>query len=274
MNLYHRKHISAEEIPNALRVAFWRFNETIGTSYSEANVKIGYFTLDNFVDVFRKFCEIDFPEWLREDYTNPSFYLDMQASAFVEGDKAGILINTSAPFSFFEWVHDLTHELAHIYAAQNEYSGRSFYNEHCCNTDLSVSEDVVYIGYAVWREFIAEYITAFTTPHEPHPSMEHYFLDIRRFDSEIRNCGKVSLRAMSMVLTAVFTCQDYMDAESKEEFLEILEEKKPLNLKEYGKLIDTIFDKVNDENVDPHIIDEDFMETLGSLVRYIISNRR
>lgn len=274
MNLYHKKHIDAEEIPLALGVALKQFNDAIGTSYSEESIKIAYCTFETFPSVYKKFCKSDFPSWLLEDYTNPAFYADVQAAAFVEGDKAGILINTSVSFSMDEWVHDLMHEIAHIFAAQNEYLGRSFYTECCDNEDISVYEDTMYIGYAVWREFIADYITAFTTPHEPRPGIEQYRLDIKRFDSVIQDYSRVSLKAVSLVLAAIFTCKDYMDAESLEEFREILEKKNLLNLNEYDKLIVAIFDKVNDETIEPHIINEDFIDTLGSLIRHIVSNRR
>ena len=270
---YQEKFISSEKIPDALKTAFHHFNNSIGTSYSEANVKIGYFTPEDFTTVFRKFCEKDFPSWLKEDYSRLSYFSDMQASAFIEGDKAGILINTFVPFTYTEWVHDLTHELAHIYAVQNEYLGRSFYDEHCSNKDIPVNEDVIYIGYAVWREFIADYITAFTTPHKPRPDLDVFMADIREFDSLTMSIDKDSFGAISLILVALFTCQEYMDAQDKEGFYKLLADRKPVDLDEYGKLIDHVFDKVNDEKTEPHIIDVDFIETFGSLVRQLIFGR-
>lgn len=266
--------VSADRIPDALKVAFRQFNEAIGTSYSEATVKIGYFTFDNFPTVFKNFCEHDFPSWLNENYTNPSYWSDMQASAYVEGNKAGILINTSIPFTFSEWTHDLTHELSHIYATQNEYLGRSFYNAHCRDEGVSIYEDTIYIGYAVWREFIAEFITAFASPHELLQSISVFMPDIREFDLLIRDVSKDGLRAVSLILSALFTCREYMYAQSKEEFFEMLTIRKPVSLEKYGKLISFIFDKVNDKKSEPHIIDVEFMDTLGSLVRFLISNGR
>lgn len=271
--VFQEEYLPIEKISVALRESFYRFNKYIGASFSEANVKVGYFTMDNFVEVFREFCKDDFPEWLREDYTNPSYCEDMQASAFVDGDKAGILINTSVPFSFFDWVRDLAHELAHIYAVQNEYEGRSFYDEHCDGGNIPVGEDVVYIGYAVWREFIADYIAAFTTPEVPRPSLDSCFLTIQEQNSIISGVGKRALRAVSMVLAAIFTCQDYMDAADKEEVWNILKAKKPVNLEEYGKLLSFIYNKVNNENIEPHVINEDFIGALGSLVLELVHNR-
>lgn len=55
-------------------MAFELLKKATGASYSDANVKIGYFTFDNFPIIYKEFCENDFASWLEEDYTNPSFY--------------------------------------------------------------------------------------------------------------------------------------------------------------------------------------------------------
>lgn len=48
--LFHQEpHIPSEEIAIALKVAFELFKKATEASYSEANVKIGYFTFDNYI---------------------------------------------------------------------------------------------------------------------------------------------------------------------------------------------------------------------------------
>lgn len=272
MDIYQKRYIDAEEIPLALEDAFERFNDAFETKYSLENVKIGFFTFQNFPSVFRKFCESDFPSWLFENYENPSFYSDAQAMALVEGSSAGILINVSVSFSYLEWVNTLIHELSHIYATQSEYGGRSFYRECCCDADLSAEEDMLYIGYSVWKEFIADYLTVFATA-QPLLTLYRYRGEIKRFDSMITNLKPTSLKAVSLVLVAVFTSKEHLTTESKEEFLDVLEKKTVLNMDEYRNLMKLILDHVRSVETEPQIINDSFIDELGSLVRKIVIDR-
>ena len=272
MEIYQKQYIGADEIPFALNEAFSLFNSTFDTNYSLSNVKVSFFTFQTFPKMFHDFCEADFPSWLAEDYTNPSFYRDTQAMALVEEDKAGILINISVAFSYWEWVKALLHELAHIYATQKEYNGKSFYTQCCSNNDLCAEEDMLYIGYTVWKEFIAEYLVIFAMPTPPI-SLYRYRGEIKRFDLMIKDLKPDSLSAMSLILVAVFTSKEHLTTRSKENFLEILKEKHVLNMDEYHHLIHLIIDHIRNDQFEPQIITDDFIDELGSMIRKIVVER-
>lgn len=274
MEIFQKKFIETSEIPLALNEAFRFFNEAFDTDFSEANIITAYFTFENFPSVYKEICEQHFPSWLSEDYTNPQFYNDAQAMALVNGNKGGILINTSVQFSFYEWVESLTHELSHIFAVQSEYYGRDFYLECCSNPQLSPAEDMLYVGYTVWKEFIADYLTVFATPYKPLIPLYRYRGEINRFDSMVTNLNKTSLKALSLVLVAIFTSKEFLTTKSKEDFLETLIKRCSLNMSEYHDLINTVFDHLRDANTDAHIINEEFIDDIGSLVRRIVVGRK
>lgn len=272
MNLYQKQYIDPEEIPFALAEAFAYFNDEFGTEYSTDNVKIGFFTFQTFPSVFRKFCENDFPTWLYEDYENPNYCIDAQSMALVEGSNAGILINISKPFSFVDWIITLIHEIAHIYAAQTEYGGKNFYRECCCDADLPSEEDMLYIGYSVWKEFIADYLTSFTSIWKLK-TLYQYRGEIKRFDAAVTNLKPNSLKAIELVLVAIFTSKEHFAANSKEEFIDILEKKTVLNMDEYRDMIKLIFDHIHNERTAEHVINDEFIDELGSHVRKIVIDR-
>lgn len=272
MEIYQKRYIDAEEIPLALEEAFARFNDDFNTVYSFENIKVAFFTFETFPMVYREFCENDFPSWLEEDYTNPRFCSDAQAMALVEEANAGILINISVPFSYFQWVRALLHELSHIYAVQSEYGGKSFYRECCTNTELSAEEDMLYIGYTVWKEFIADFLTVIVSP-EPLITLYRYRGEIKRFDSVITSLKPDCLKAMSLVLVAVFTSKEHLETESKEKFLEILESKNVLDMEEYRELIQLVLDHIRNEAFSSQMITDDFIDEFGSLIRKIVIGR-
>lgn len=272
MEIYQKRYIDAEEIPLALEEAFARFNDDFLTDYSFDNVKVAFFNFETFPTVYREFCENDFPSWLEEDYTNPRFCSDAQAMALVEEANAGILINISCPFSYFQWVKALLHELSHIYAVQSEYGGRNFYRECCSNTELSAEEDMLYVGYTVWKEFIADFLTAIVVPESP-VTLYRYRGEIKRFDSVITGLKPNCLKAMSLVLVAVFTSKEHFETESKEKFLEILKSKNVLDMEEYRELIQLVLDHIRNEAFSPQMITDDFIDEFGSLIRKIVIGR-
>ncbi|MDO5123110.1 MAG: hypothetical protein Q4D44_00405 [Eubacteriales bacterium] len=274
MTIYQNPSIEPDEVPIAMKEAFRCFNDAFDTEYSEDNVKIAYCTFETFPQVYEDFCSKCFPSWLAEDYMNPAFYMDTNASALVEGENSGIIINTSVPFPFFEWVNSLTHELAHVYATRNEYHGQSFYEKHCCDPSLSAEEDMIYIGYQVWKEFIADYLTAYARPYMVPMTLYQLRSQIKQFDSVIRDLKPTSLKAITLVLVGIFTSREFLTSRDKEAFLSLLKEKKVVDTEEYKGLIRTVIDHLCREDIEPFCINEWFMDDIGNQVRSLVTGKQ
>ena len=67
------------------------FNDFIESDIDQNNVKLLFFTKEDAVQKYEEMCWC-FPQYLSEPYTAEGFFTDVAASAFVNGDRYGILI--------------------------------------------------------------------------------------------------------------------------------------------------------------------------------------
>ena len=68
------------------------FNDFIKSDIDQNNVKLLFFTKEDTVQKYEEMCR-DFPQYLSEPYKAEDFFTDVAASAFVNGDKYGVLGN-------------------------------------------------------------------------------------------------------------------------------------------------------------------------------------
>lgn len=88
-------------------------------------------------------------------------YIDtFGAQAFVNGTLYGILLHSGAADNPAGRYEIILHEMSHIFRIAKEANGANFFHTYCVDDESGV----IVAGYAVWREFIADYMAAHITP--------------------------------------------------------------------------------------------------------------
>ena len=150
-------HIHTEdELRDILYSAMERFNYVLDFGISAENTIIAFFTAQNAIEVYERFCDENFFNQLDENYTAAGYFDSITASAFV-GEKYGIMIRSDLKWSSYEYFRIFLHEISHIFCTINEIDGGGFYNKYCLGS--GVDDGIINAGYAIWREAIAD-ITA------------------------------------------------------------------------------------------------------------------
>ena len=257
------------EYKDALLCAAETLNERLGTEFSEDNLVLHCFQTENQQEVFEQFCKQYFPDRLTDRYKEDG-YFDFHASAFIdEGENSvdGILLRTDVERSPATLYHILLHELAHIFCTHNELGGDNFYKRYCMDDTLSSEEDgAVNVGYAVWRELIAELIASETDDNCDFLSLEDKE-DILRYYMEELEDGDRKL-AVSMILCEALTSREGEPAETWGDTKKKVEKYKPFDDPLFMDLLELVFRKLRKNFVE---IDRDFILELGSLYLFLVT---
>ncbi len=261
-------YLNKKEIIYVLEDALELFNNKYNTNYSQANIHIGFFKSKDFPEVYERFCTEHFPRWLREDYTNPDFYKYTYASAFVEGENYGILIRSSAKFNYGQWLEIILHELGHIFATTHEYDG-NYYHEHCEDDSPVENPDMHYMGYTMWKEFIAEYLAQNALPPKTWQSIIQCSDKIIAWEEDIVGNDKTSISSLGRMLAAIFATTDFYNGDEWKSF-----EQKICNIYDDGGLLykaicHEIFDRLKTKKDKPYVISPDFIFIMGEHVMEI-----
>ena len=258
-------YLNKKEIIYVLEDALELFNNKYNTNYNQANIHIDFFKLKDFPEVYERFCRDRFPRWLREDYTNPDFYKYTYASAFVEGDNFGILIRSSAKFVYGTWLEIILHELGHIFATTHEYDG-DYYHEYCEDDSPVENPDMHYMGYTMWKEFIAEFLAQNALPPKTRQSLCQSSDKIIAWDEDIIGTDKTSMSSLGRMLAAIFTTTNFYNTDEWKTFeseVSILWNDRGLL---YKSICQDIFYRLKAKKDNPHIISPDFIFVMGEHV--------
>lgn len=273
MSILQKPVIDEQEISIALSEAVKIFNDTYEADFILSEMKVAYCTMSTFSETYERLCSQYFPSWLKENYKSESFYKDTLASALIEGDNVGILINTSCSFPFAEWVRVLLHELAHLYAVQNEFNGANFYKEFCADTDIHMIDDLMYIGYSVWKEFIADFMSVYACPYYPIGTIYQYRKRIKESELQINGFNAYSFRAASVLLAYLFGSKEFAVAKSWDEYWTKVESRKLFDCEMYKNLVHLVYNHLKTKAHLPHEISEDFIAEIGCEIHGIINRK-
>jgi len=261
-------YLNKKEIIYVLEDALELFNNKYNTNYNQANIHIDFFKLKDFPEVYERFCKDHFPRWLREDYTNPDFYKYTYASAFVEGDNYGILIRSSAKFNYGQWLEIILHELGHIFATTHEYDG-DYYHDHCENDSPVENPDMHYMGYTMWKEFIAEYLAQNALPFKKRQSISHNCDRIIAWENDIIGKDKTSMSSLGIMLAVIFSSTDFINADDWETFKLEIEKLDIGRGLLYNAISQEIYNRLKAKKDRPYVISPDFIFVMGEHVMQI-----
>jgi len=193
-----KPHIHKEdEFTDILYSAMERFNDVMNFDISAENTIVAFFTPQNGIEVYERFCNENFQDRVHEDYTAAGYFESMAASAFV-GKKYGILIRSDLKWSSYEYFRIFLHEISHIFCTVNEIEGGDFYKKYCCGSDDA--DGVIIAGYAIWREAIADIMADYVYSDMAMISLRDVKSDITRLYDLILPHHSGSKKRLSLII--------------------------------------------------------------------------
>lgn len=215
------------------------FNDTLNEEFfRDDNLKVTFMTLENGVKVYEAFCRQFFPEYLEENYTAPGYMESFTAQAFVNKDVYGILarLDTGIEFSWYDsWYEIILHEMSHIFCVVHEIGGENFFEKYCEDkAEDSTRNGLICAGYAIWREFIADYIAAQINPFFSPLSMRELKKEVSELDKEWNSTNPKAKTFVSQMLADILLNSKVRQQKNSEAILQLLEKEKVFTSKVPG----------------------------------------
>lgn len=257
-----------EYIESVIRNCVRFFNDTLNeTFFREDNLKVAFLNLKNGVAVYEGFCGQFFPQYLRENYTAPGYMESFTAQAFVNGDVYGILIRLDTGTAANAWYQIVLHEMSHIFCLVHEIDGEDFFEKYCADKTADPTRNgMICAGYAIWREFVADYIAAQINPFFRPLTMGELKKEVCELDKEWDSSNPRAKIVVSQMLADILLNPMVRQQENSEAILRLLEEKKVFTSKvpgaSYSGMIRILFKQLARDEC--WKISVDFIEKLGA----------
>ena len=249
------------------------FDSKMGYDFSPDNVAIACCTLKDIQKVYSSFTERY--GFYSENRTMEDFRNQL-AEAFIGKTGAdspdhidGILIRTDPPAEFDRpeyYMQIILHELSHIYCCCNEIktariAGGGFYDRYCSGTPSSAAESItdgqINGGYAVWREFVADYMTGKILFHT-HRSLMDIKHDLFELASNVKAGSPLAKGSLSRYLSMIFDTTEFTSENAWDQF----EEKLMSFELPFIPIIKLIYEQLQREKY--YEINLDFIKDLGT----------
>lgn len=264
-----KPHIHTEdEIRDILYSTMERFNDVLNFDISAENTIIAFFTPQSGIEVYERFCNENFQDWLREDYTAAEYFESITASAFV-GEKYGIMIRSDLKWSSYEYFRTFLHEISHIFCTVNEIEGGGFYNKYCCGS--GVDDGVINAGYAIWREAIAD-ITADTVYSDMAMiSLRDVKSDVIRLYDLILPYNPDSKKCMSLLIAYLMISSEVAGTQSWESAEKAIRETINFRDESIYRIAEMVFENLHDGPF--WTITPEFIIDLGNTYLWLLTKR-
>lgn len=198
---YSRKQLK-EFFSEALEI----LNIHLDTDINEQSVFLDFFTHENGVLVYEKFCRTHFPKMLEERYREPGYFDSTAAQAFLNDTEYGILVREDLSFPPREMVKIFLHELAHLYCSKNEIPGGNFFGKYCMGS--GPEDGMMNAGYAIWRETVADIMADSIYCEYPTVELRSVNKIISDFFGELSITNPDSKKAISLIIAYIMTSKE------------------------------------------------------------------
>ena len=254
-----------EEYINLVDDAFKIFNDQMHTYYSRETVEVKLITAETPDDEIAGFLR-RFPEACQEEMFEPGYYKKIKGEALVTPDRYGIVLRTDIEETGLEWRHIVFHEISHVFCSTHELEdGGSFYKRYCeKDSDNRLNDIFMYEGYAIWREFIADFVAVLVDVAMPDPTIRGNSKYIRQELNEIAKGEPLAGLKVKNVLIDTLVTADMLHAPEKAESLKKLERFEKLQTPSWKALLSTVYDQIFNEDGNVWEIDPEFIKTLGA----------
>jgi len=268
---YHTNHADKKDIEEIIECCKTIFNSVIGSHFlNSQNLKVEFFHLENGVAVYEQFCKQYFPSHFSkyyDDYTKEGYMGSFVAQAFINGDVYGILCSLDADVEPNYWYEVILHEMTHIYCTTHETKGGNFFEKYCLDEEgVAELNGAMGAGYAVWREFIADYWGAEFAPFSSPLSLAQVREKVRDLEENVDAENPAAKVLVSQILAYIFRNPTVHRAENAADAYKTLEKNRifasKARTKCYKQLIETVFEQLLKDNY--WKISPFFIEDLGS----------
>lgn len=266
LKLYNSRCPKKEYIESVIEICKQILNETLGENFfKDNNLKVAFCNSKNGAAVYEEFCEQFFPLYLGEGYSSTTLFT---AQAFTNEQDGiyGILVCLDTGPESDEWYQIILHEMSHIFCITHEIGGENFSTKYSeANMGSKPKYWNVNIGYAVWREFIADYIASRINPLMCPIALTELRETVRELDEGINKDNFHRTQDVSKLLWYIFLypkCHAAMDVATIFRFLEknrVFATKARSRL--YQEIIALIFEQLQRESY--WEISLQFIEKLG-----------
>lgn len=240
------------------------FDDAFGLDFSRDDcLKVAFCTFENRAAVYEDFCTRFFPLYLAEGYNRDDFFT---AQAFTNADTGiyGILICLDTEQEPSDWYQIILHEMSHLFYITREISRDNFnarYPKEKIKEDLHNGN--IYVGYTVWREFIADYIAYQLNPIVGPITLSRLREVVRELDKGIHTDNPDRSVNASQILAYIFVTVKIQEATDIETIFQALERNRIFPSKErcmlYRVIIRLIFHQLEDDffwEITPQFIEE------------------
>lgn len=223
LRLYDSKRTKRDNIESIIEICKQIFNETLGENFFQGgNLKVAFCNFENRVSAYEEFCEQFFPLYLREGYSSTISFV---AQAFTnESDNIyGILVCLDAGPESDLWYQIILHEMCHIFCIMHEIGGENFEAKYSKdNIGNNLKSWNISIGYAVWREFIADYIASQFNPLIAPLTSAELREAVRDLDNWVNMGNPDRSQNLSQLLCYIFLSPQIQGAEDEETIVQFL----------------------------------------------------
>ena len=261
---------SNEEYLYLIDSAFDIFNQQMDTDYSRENIEVRLVTAETADTEIRDFLR-DYPEACEPQMFEPGYCRSIRAEAFVTPDRSGIIVRTDLEEKGVLWRHILLHEICHVFCTTHELpEGEMFYDKYCEGYAKTTEEDgVINSGYAIWREFIAEFLADILdidlqefTLHQNKPYIDAALDEIAGGTLRNKEC-------VLEVLCSVFCSRDILGLKSREKVFEEIGKIGRLSSPHWQALLNVVYEQLHNPGHEIYEIDLDFIKRLGAEYLFI-----
>lgn len=264
-----KPHIHNEdELTDILYSTMERFNDVLDFNISAENTVVAFFTSKNAIDVYERFCNENFQDWLREDYTAEGYFESIAASAFV-GEKYGIMIRSDLKWSSYEYFKTFLHEISHIFCTVNEIEGGGFYDKYCRGS--GVEDGIINAGYAIWREAIADITADAVYSDMAMISLRDVKSDVIRLHDLILPYNPDSKKCMSLLIAYLMISSEVAGTQSWESAEKAIRETINFSDESIYRIAEMVFENLHDGSF--WTITPEFIIDLGNTYLRLLTNR-
>lgn len=238
------------------------FHDNLDTDISKDTLTLDFFTPDNGIQVYEKFCENRFPQFLEEDYKAPGYFESIASQAFLNKTEYGVLVREDIDFTLDDLLWMFLHEISHLYCSRNELDGKElFFDKYC--TGSGIEDGLMNAGYAIWREAIADIMADSMVSEYAHLSLRSSSVRdrIQRLYEDLSPEDPISKKAMSLIIVYTMISKEVASTERWETAEKALRRDIKINDELLFAILEQVFHQL--QNRPFWRITPDFIMTLG-----------
>ena len=244
------------------------FKDFIESDIDQNSVKLLFFTKEDAVQKYEAMCR-DFPQYLSEPYMAEDFFTNVAASAFVNGDRYGILIASDIALPPKEIIMTFLHEIAHLFCTRNEVSGGAFFEKYYSGT--GTLDGMINAGYAIWREAIADITADAAISDFATMTLADVHDEVMRQYTALSFANPASKRAMSLIIAYIMISKEIACTEDWHKAEAAIIEHFRFDDPRVIKIFELVFRKLHKQPF--WEITLEFITELGDLYLWIISGK-